>query len=775
MPPCAEILWDQKTRIAAADIDFKNDTTRPEDFEIEMLMRLIRPMGFAAWRTHGGGIRIIFASRGHFDANVLAACAAARATVLEPRCTVEIKTATAHPATPRDGKRAGAINKMAPDEHLDILDACSSRGCTEEAAAAWRKERGFEINGRYDHSRCVINAKPIEGSNPVRAKRDGMLCYYCQSKTGDGFRFYGQLIGAKDQPEHPIREAARQRKPWVCTKDLYEKYYAHIPKELHQPIHRGLLWQIHGDKDDTNEVIQKIFWTENRAVGEIDPSDPLGTAFVFLQEKYTLNDSRTLRYWQEDFYEWHENRYVKAELPSIRAKIRRFLADCLIRTEAGDLIPFTPQRKNIDEVLDAVIGEVLVRGVETNRWLDLDKRERADPKYLIVFRNGLLDIRAWQSAMLLGHKPELISHSPEFFVLNCLGFDFDPTAKCENWERFLDGVFDSDPERKRVLQVFTGYVLTTNANLQKLLLMIGPRRAGKGTIIRTLKALVGEHNIAAPRLTSLSGPFGLSNLIGKQLGIFTDVHTAGRGTDLESALEILLAIVGQDPVSINRKNREILEGIILQIRFVMVMNELVQIPDHALAFASRLVVLPFRKSFVGQEDNGLTEQLAQELAGICNWSLLGVLTLNSAMEQARAAGKPTGTIIDQLFYCKEAEADWDQYYRLCSPIKTAIEDLCVLRPEHWVPTAVLYEAVKRLIEKDGRHMDSVERFGAKLVAAFPSIRKERRRFGTARHAVYTGISLRAEIVSDRWNLSLHGALADFNKATGVTYAGVIVA
>jgi phage/plasmid-associated DNA primase len=59
---------------------------------------------------------------------------------------------------------------------------------------------------------------------------------------------------------------------------------------------------------------------------------------------------------------------------------------------------------------------------------------------------------------------------------------------------------------------------------QKIFLLVGPKRGGKGIISRILTALVGADNITAPTLSSLSQNFGCEGLIGKTLAIISDAR-----------------------------------------------------------------------------------------------------------------------------------------------------------------------------------------------------------------------------------------------------------
>src|SRR5262249_41911205 len=63
---------------------------------------------------------------------------------------------------------------------------------------------------------------------------------------------------------------------------------------------------------------------------------------------------------------------------------------------------------------------------------------------------------------------------------------------------------------------------------QKMFLLVGPKRGGKGTIARVLIQMIGRHNVAGPTLASLGANFGLQDLIGKPVAIISDARIGSR-------------------------------------------------------------------------------------------------------------------------------------------------------------------------------------------------------------------------------------------------------
>ena len=164
-------------------------------------------------------------------------------------------------------------------------------------------------------------------------------------------------------------------------------------------------------------------------------------------------------------------------------------------------------------------------------------------------------------------------------------------------------------------------MISGRLDLHKILLLVGPTRAGKGVIARTLTALVGHDNVAGPTLSSLGGDFGLAPLLGKPLAVVSDARMSGRGSQV--VVERLLAISGEDSITVNRKYRDQWTGK-LPSRFMVISNELPQLGDASAAIAGRFVALLLTKSWYGHEDTGLEGQIRTELSGILNWALDGL-------------------------------------------------------------------------------------------------------------------------------------------------------
>ena len=271
--------------------------------------------------------------------------------------------------------------------------------------------------------------------------------------------------------------------------------------------------------------------------------------------------------------------------------------------------------------------------------------------------------------------------------------------------KFLAALWPDDPEAIAALQDWFGYVLTHDTRQQKVLLVVGPKRSGKGTIARVMRGLLGVENTAGPTLAGIGTNFGLWPLIGKPLAIISDARLSGR-TDAAIVTERLLSISGEDAITIDRKNLAPLT-LKLPTRFVILTNELPRLTDASGALASRMIVLRLTRSWYGQEDHGLTDKLLGELPAILNWAIEGWLRLR---QRGRFIQPSSGQkLIEEL-------------EDLASPIGAFLREECVIGPEREVFVRDLFDRWKIWCERMGRKdAGTAPNFGRDLRAAVPTL------------------------------------------------------
>ncbi|MCH8504726.1 MAG: hypothetical protein LAT50_10435 [Ectothiorhodospiraceae bacterium] len=185
--------------------------------------------------------------------------------------------------------------------------------------------------------------------------------------------------------------------------------------------------------------------------------------------------------WQGAFWIWQDGAYQS-------------LTDEAVRSGAYDTLEGLNERPNanrVSNVLDAMRATLLVdEHMEPPCWLIANKPlERGQ----VAMRNGILDLASGK----------LAPPSPDLFTLSALPVSYAPDATAPHWQQFLERLRPDDAEAIQAVQELFGYLISGETHQQKVFLLVGPKRGGKGTILRVLTAMLGRHNVAAPTLGSL--------------------------------------------------------------------------------------------------------------------------------------------------------------------------------------------------------------------------------------------------------------------------------
>jgi putative DNA primase/helicase len=227
-----------------------------------------------------------------------------------------------------------------------------------------------------------------------------------------------------------------------------------------------------------------------------------------------------MRCYRGAFYLWAGTHYREHAEETLERDLYVFLNGALVPNNNGELSPYNPTKHKVQEVAHALRRGTLVdRDLDAPFWLEQTEYKPADN--LVACRNGILNLVT----------RELTPHDPLLFVANCLPLDYDPAApKPERFQQFLEELWPAnrkgewDQEAEATLQELFGYLLTSDTRQQKLFLIVGPRRAGKGTIVWLLEQLLGKENIAYQTLASMAGEFGRWPLIDKKLAVVSDAR-----------------------------------------------------------------------------------------------------------------------------------------------------------------------------------------------------------------------------------------------------------
>jgi putative DNA primase/helicase len=450
----------------------------------------------------------------------------------------------------------------------------------------------------------------------------------------------------------------------------------------------------------------------------ISPKKTLPTADAYVRDFHLHPQGRAIQCYAGLLMEWRDNRYSEVEDNAVKKRLQVWLHESLRyifnrRTEELELVDYESNAGTINSALESIRAYThLPATVSSPSWLG-NAPHALLPNDILPCRSTLLHLPTMK------HFPA----TPQFFTVNALEFDPDPAAPPPtSWHQFLHQLFDGDTESLDLLQEWFGYCLTGDTSQQKMMLMVGPKRSGKGTIARVLTRLIGNGNVSGPTTSSLAGPFGLQPLIGKTLAIVSDARF--HGENIATVVERLLCISGEDTLTVDRKHTTSVT-MKLPTRFMFLTNEFPRLHDASGALAGRFVILRLTESFYGKEDIGLTERLLNELPGILNWAIEGWRRLRERSHFVM----PT-SVRDVV---QEIED-------LSSPVSAFVRDACIVGAGHRVSVDSLYDAWKRWCEDEGRQaVTTKQTFGRDLAAAIAGITRRR---GTAQQPFYEGIALK---------------------------------
>jgi putative DNA primase/helicase len=470
----------------------------------------------------------------------------------------------------------------------------------------------------------------------------------------------------------------------------------------------------------------------------LDKDNPLATARRFLKANFAHPYGCRLVYSQQTWYAWNFRAFAEREPAWVRAKLYRWLEHCTC-ADRDKVRPFQPNQQDVTRVADALMGLTYTEQ-RPPAWLDRPP-EYPSAAELLVGPTGMINLSDPDAG--------LYPCTPALFTTNAIDYPIDlATPPPRAWLDFLESVWPGDAESIALLQEWFGYCLSPEKRADKMLLIVGPKRSGKGTILRVLARLVGEANVCAPTLSGLATQFGLAPMVGKPVGIIDDARLSGR-SDLAVIIERLLTVSAGGRIDVDRKMREALVGVILPTRLTICTNELPDLRDAAGAAASRFLVLAMTRSFYGQEDTTLADRLYAEMPGILRWALQGWQRLSG--RGFRFVQPATG------------RQTLDELSTLASPIRSFIDDWCLVGPEHSVPRDELYAAWRLWTADEGMRTTDRPRFGRDLRAAVTPLFTVDRQQGELRWREYQGIGFKPEAAAD---LARRNAPSLFHQEAG---------
>ena len=302
-----------------------------------------------------------------------------------------------------------------------------------------------------------------------------------------------------------------------------------------------------------------------------------------------------------------------------------------------------------------------------------------------------------------------------------LPYPYDPSADCPLWLRFLAEVLEGDTERIRLLQEWSGYLLTPDTSLQRMLALLGDGGNGKSVALDLLTAMVGPDNVSHVPLENFGDRFQLTSTLGRLANIAAEVSSCDKVAEGP-----LKQFVGGDRMQFDRKY---LSPVYARptARLIVAMNNLPPFADRSPGLWRRMIVLPFRVTIEPErQDPQLASKLKAELPGIFNWALSGLRRL-------RQQGRFTEPRV-----CVEAR---EECRTEMNPARVFLAEQCEEDPAAEVATVEVYEAYRSWADTRGYRPFDNGAFGKEVFRRFAKVTKAKRGGGGDRYSVYAGLRL----------------------------------
>ena len=238
------IVWSDRNGAISVDIDRPTVAPPLTDADVERLMTANAPKPYAAWVTHGGGLRVIFVAVGGVSARALLLAwlmLAPLGPLVAHPWRLELKTDTRHPLGLRAGATCGRVIDYVPTATFSFR---ATEGATSDAdVQAWLSAGAMHIGGRYGTDKCPWTCGPSSGNAPVAIMRDGVWCHRCKH----GARWW-ELLGTGDGVELETYRALRAFVHVAHQEHVLLARYPYLTRELIAAGYAFLLRGVHAER-----------------------------------------------------------------------------------------------------------------------------------------------------------------------------------------------------------------------------------------------------------------------------------------------------------------------------------------------------------------------------------------------------------------------------------------------------------------------------------------------------------------------------------------------
>lgn len=362
--------------------------------------------------------------------------------------------------------------------------------------------------------------------------------------------------------------------------------------------------------------------------------------------------------------------------------------------------------------------EAMVQVAATEAGIPVDPQALDADQWLLNVLNGTVDLRTG----------ELLKHDPAHLITKMAPVVYDPEARLDMWEEFLEEATDGDEAMVAFLRRAAGYSLTADTGEEKLFFVHGPSASGKSTFLDALQAAMGDYAKTARFETFLAhhdngGATGdVARLAGARMVMAIE---AAEGRKLAEGL--VKSLTGGDLVTARFMYQSEFEYR-PAFKLWLAANAAPKVDHRDDAMWRRILRVRFEHVVpLERRRPELKRSLRDPASGgpaILAWAVRGCVEW-----QEEGLGVPPGV-----------EEATEAYREQMDPLADFIDECCVVDEQLWVESGALYKAYAEWARGAGVKQPMTRRAFTDVVGD-RGFDRERRRLGGQPKRIWIGIGL----------------------------------
>jgi len=318
----------------------------------------------------------------------------------------------------------------------------------------------------------------------------------------------------------------------------------------------------------------------------------------------------------------------------------------------------------------------------------VDRKEIEPPINIIALKNGLFDLDTL----------ELKPFSEKYFFLNTLPIEYDPSADCPEFKKFLSEVLE--PEDAEVIFELFAYTLHRAFPIERAIVLLGDGSNGKTVLMTALQEFLGQENYTCVPIQALgTNRFAGANLFQKLANLDGDLSSKAL---LDSSN--FKRATGRSRMHAEKKGKD---GFDFDnyAKFIFAANKLPKTLDNTYAFFRRWLIIPFERTFDDRtKDVNKAKKISTsvELSGIFNESIKrlkpllikGSFSFSTTVDEMRkqyiASSDPVRSFAEEF-----VEKDLKAYVEK-DALYAAYGEFCLELEEEAIPRNKFFEKIKEI-------------------------------------------------------------------------------